>query len=365
MRIGILSFHTAVNYGAVLQLFALKKYIELLGGDVEIINYVPIKAKRYFNFFGLDKGLGKFIKKIIMMPFYLYKKKKFNKFIAKYMKLSDRVNNFESLRLLNSYFDTFIVGSDQVWNYKITGNDTRYLLDFVEESNKKNSYAASFGTSKIPKEYRERYINLLKDFANISVREKQGQKIVNCLCSKESTVVLDPTLLFDMKEWRNFFSNRAKYEKSKYILIYCMEPSSSIINVAKKISNDTGLKIIMINPFTELFQIDTSVMVAGPEDFISLFLNAEYVITNSFHGTVFSINFGKKFFVEYLSYTNYDVNSRIEHILDLFDLKDRLIIEGNNNDLYENIDYEKVNNILKYEREKSINYLTKILNNNE
>lgn len=205
----------------------------------------------------------------------------------------------------------------------------------------------------------------MKDFANISVREKQGQKIVNCLCSKESTVVLDPTLLFDMKEWRNFFSNRAKYEKSKYILIYCMEPSSSIINVAKKISNDTGLKIIMINPFTELFQIDTSVMVAGPEDFISLFLNAEYVITNSFHGTVFSINFGKKFFVEYLSYTNYDVNSRIEHILDLFDLKDRLIIEGNNNDLYKNIDYEKVNNILKYEREKSINYLTKILNNNE
>ncbi|MEG1619754.1 MAG: polysaccharide pyruvyl transferase family protein [Malacoplasma sp.] len=356
MKVGTITFHQAINYGAILQTYALQKTLEKSGINNEIINYEFTRSGTKINGFK-----GQLIK-LIYNRSNQKRQKKFIEFSENYLKLSKiKLINESEKNKLNEEYDYFITGSDQVWNCNLTNFDKNFFLSFVTDDYKKIAYAASFGFDEIPKKNISEYRTLLSTFQSISVREKQGEKIIKELINRDVPCVLDPTLLIDEKEWTQI----AKLPKeSNYILIYLMAKSKTILKFAERLSKRTGCKIIWINASkTELIKAK-KIYSVGPEEFLGLFKNAKYVITSSFHGTAFAINFNKQFFTELLPFSA-QVNSRLINILDLFDLKNRLIINGENNNIETVIDYESVNRKIESEKKISQNYLKKALGFNE
>ena len=258
--------------------------------------------------------------------------------------------------------DVFIVGSDQVWNYQITNYDTTYLLDFTEPK-KRLSYAASFGVSKISETLKQTYSELLGDFKYITVREKQGAKLVKDLCDRDVPVVLDPTLLLNIQDWKEI-SDLVSIS-SKKIVVYTLSRSDLLMNIANELSRITSFDVAVINPRTINLYDKTSAYTSGPEEFINLFMNAEYILTNSFHGTAFAINFNKRFLVELPDGERGKLNSRIENLLEMLNLKDRYVDCLDLRKMEADIDWEKVNKILDVERKKSIEHLKMMIGKNE
>lgn len=363
MKVGILTFQQAINYGAVLQLYALQHVLQKLQIDTDVINYISPKLKQDYKVIRF-KTLKDFLAKIFVAKAFCERKRKFENFEKTYLNLTDKFYAKEELVLASKNYDYIISGSDQVWNYLITNTDTTYLLDFVKDRNKKLSYAASFGVSSIPANLKELYKNLLKDFKGISVREKQGQNIIKELCNLDVSVVLDPTLLLNKNEWLKL--NFSKQKRQKYILVYCLRKSNLLNGMAKILKRETGFELVILSPRTKYTYSKFSAATAGPEEFIELFMNAEYVLTNSFHGTAFSINFNKKFLVDLDTKSAQNTNSRLLNILELVNLTGRIVSEPQDiRKMYEEIDYKKVNGILNIERKTSLDYLKISLGINE
>ena len=362
MNIGILTFHLARNYGAVFQAYALQRIIEDNGYEVNIINYdSDFLSNTYkINKFRELKNIKQIIKYFLTNKDIKEKDKKFQIFREKYFKLSKQTYYKYNINTCNSEYDCFFVGSEQVWNFNLNGEDKTFYLDFVNDNNKKNSYAASFGYDKIPNEYVNLTRELLSKFNNLSVREKQGNKIISELINKDSEVVLDPTLLLDKYDWEKISSN--KKEEKEYILVYEIASTPNLIRFSKMLARKKKCEIIYINNTYKKYSGGKNIKNASPEEFLSYLLNAKYIVTSSFHGLVFSINFEKDFFYE-LDNKKINNNSRLENIVDIFDLKSREIVDGNNNDIDKRIDYSKVNKILYKERKKSIDFIKKSIEN--
>lgn len=356
--VAIITYQRAINYGAILQAYALQKIIKEFGNNCEIIDYrnEKLENKHKKKKISECKNIKGLIKYFLLYKNTNKKHDKFREFSDKYLNLSNPMYSRTDLIKNESKYDFFITGSDQVWNYKINDMDTTYFLDFVKNKSKKKSYAASFGLSEIPLEYKQTYKDLLSDFDSILIREKQGAKLIEELASKESTVVLDPTMLLSKKEWLTL-SNKVQTLNDKYILVYAFGGSRNIKDLALNISYKTGYKIFWISNTYKYNSKIKFIKSAGPEEFLSLFNNAEYIITNSFHGTAFSINFNKQFFTELLDQAT-GVNSRLEDILELFNLDKRRILSSEVSVIESQIDYETVNAKLEEERKKSI-YLLK------
>lgn len=360
-RIGIITYHRAINYGAILQAYALQRKIRELGFESVILDYRSdyLEKRHRKRKMKYCKTFKDVLRYLLLSKNYNIKHDKFRKFMAQYLKLSAPLYNLNDLERIEEDFDKIITGSDQVWNYKLNNMDEAYFLNFVKDKSKKTSYAASFGINKIPREYRKRYIELLRDFDSILIREKQGAQIINDLLNKEAKVVLDPTLLISKEEWFKL-SCRMPSVNYKYILVYAFGNSENIINLAKNISKKTGYKIVQI---TTTYKKGVKIKYAkavGPAEFLYLFKNANYIITNSFHGTAFAINFNKEFFTELLP-KSMGTNSRIEDILHLFKLEDRIISSSNIDWINKKIDYDRVNKLLEDERNKSIALLNDVL----
>lgn len=348
-KLGILTFHRANNYGAVMQAYSLKKSLQKLGTEAKIINYLSpkIEEQRPFNF-------NKFnLKKLLKIPFNYILDKRFSSF-RKFF-LTDTPQYIEKdLEKLTDY-NAFITGSDQVFNPSGSNFDGAYFLSFVKKS-KKYSYAASFGKSFLSDKDKNFIAPLIKDFSNLSVRESIGIDIIRDLTGQKSCVNLDPIFLLNKEEWIQI----SKQVKEKdYILVYLMHNDGEIFRFVDKLAQDLKLKTIIITTVVRDFLISKNTIIPNPQDWLGYFINAKYIVTNSFHGTAFSINFNKKFFVDFL-HSSANVNSRLENILDLFDLRDRLI-DNIGADYDRPIDYDRVNKILELEREKSINYLKEII----
>ena len=209
----------------------------------------------------------------------------------------------------------------------------------------------------------QRYSELLKGFKYITVRERQGADLVRKLCNEEVPVVLDPTLLLKKSDWEEIISNLPV--PSKKIVVYTLSRSDLLMNIADALSKETGLEIAVLNPRLRNIFSKTSAYTSGPEEFINLFMNAEYVLTNSFHGTAFAINFNKKFLVELPDGERGKLNSRIENILELLNLKDRYVNTMDLNKMYADIDWDNVNYILDIERNKSFSHLKLMIGKNE
>lgn len=357
MKYGIITFHRAVNYGAVLQTLALQESLKKLGMDNEVIDYrcpfieehyAPFRVKDMFN-------IRKIYSIIRNNAFNRNNRINFNKFALKYIKTSScTYNDKDDLEKANLIYDAFITGSDQVWSYFCAGFDKAYFLEFVHCNRWKMSYGASFGVDKIPVEYIKYYKMLLKDFRRISVREEQGKTILQDILNIDVPVVLDPTLLLTADEWVPFMSERIC--KHDYILIYLMQETESLFKYAYELAKRNKLRIIYINDrFYKRFGMN-NIGKLSPSEWLELFYSAKIVITNSFHGVAFSIIFNKQFYAEMLPPPAL-VNSRIRNILHIFDLESRLIINRKNDIVIKDIDYNSVNKRLDDERLKSLDYI--------
>ena len=327
-KVGIMTWFNGCNYGTILQAKALQHVICKLGNEADIINY---KKRNYKN--REIKKISSLFCRLKNKIFYdrINNTSKFNDFRDKYLKLTESCNTFVELNDLNSKYDVFVCGSDQIWSP--FSFDEKYFLNFTTKD-KKVAYAPSFGVSKISNLYVYNKIkNLLSDFKYISVREKQGQKIIKELTNQDAQLVLDPTLLLDYEDWK-IYENKEILNKinDKYVLCYFLGKSNSyykkIVNFAKK----NNYQIINIPIFKRQKFNKFNISNVGPSEFLSLFKNAEYIFTDSLHGTLFSLNFRKRFFIfkRFNDKADYSENSRIYNIIELFNLHDRVIDEKDN-----------------------------------
>lgn len=361
MKCGIITFHRAINFGAILQTYALQSSLEKLGVDCEVIDYRSEFIERYYQPLSLNKlpNIKRVLAIVLKNGVISENRQSFIDFSEKYLKRSTIIyKSKQDMKKSNEKYDVFISGSDQVWSYITAGFDKNYFLDFVTDEKKKSSYAASFGVENIPEEYKKEYIKLLSSYENVSVREEQGAKIIRELLGTTPQVVLDPTLLLDRNEWEKIASGKS--ENQRYLLLYLIAESKKIITMAKKIAKERNLKIIYINDRWYKRRGMESRSKTSVNDFINLFLNADCVVTNSFHGICFSINFKKEFFVQLLPEPA-KVNSRLENILNMFNLSDRRVEDLQTLKLMQPINYKVVHKKLNDERMKAKEYLNGVI----
>lgn len=365
-RIGIITQHRVVNYGSVLQAYALQQKILELGYGCEVIDYYPER----FTPTGMLKRIknkGKVFQnpiirlaaQIIIIPSYWKRFRVFFDFLNANVKMSKKVYKiYEDLQDENFEYDIFCTGSDQVWNYGWNEKiEYPYFLGFASDEKRKISYAASFGKSQLVDFEIEETKKLLLRYNSLSLREKSGVDIVSNLGIDGATHVVDPTLLLDGNEWRSISSG--KYKNEKYILIYNLNRNKKIDNYAKNLSKKTGFKIKYLSyQLHEFYKAGKMYCNPKVEDFLALIDNAEFVITDSFHATAFSLNFNTQFIIVYPE----KYSTRLQSVLELTGLTDRVAQNENDMSVSERIiDFSKVNCIISDERMKSKNWLKNAL----
>lgn len=352
-NIGILTFQDADNYGAMLQCYALQKVINERYCTAEVINYKCYYLNHPYGFKSLKhKGLPRYILGNVNAIVRCFRHNNFEKF-RKILPLTKPITR-KNIKKATQKYDAVVVGSDCVWNDDITDFDKVYLLDFINDSKKKLSYAASFGSETISSYNLDQYKKLLSSFKELNVREKSGMKIINNLIHKEANVVLDPTLLLDRNDWDKIA--KSQNIKGKYIFVYQLSTSKYLLSIVNILKKKTGLPAIFIPFPIGGFVKSKSLINKGPADLIGLIRDAEYVVTDSFHGTVFSIIYGKKFY----SCAN-ELATRLINILTLLDSKDHLFMVGDKFRDVNNSFYSHSMDLLNEQKENSLNILKNML----
>lgn len=362
-KVGIITQHRVVNYGSVLQTYALQEKIKELGYVCEVIDYYPER----FTPLGMLKRIknkgDKFKKsflirtaaRVIIIPSYAIRFNMFFKFLNNRIDMTSKTYKTEKeLEEENFGYDIYCTGSDQVWNYGWNEKiEYPYYLAFAPDSARKISYAASFGKSKLEHEEIGETRKLLKRYDKISLRELSGVKIVDELGIEGSVNVLDPTLLLTGEDWRKISSD--KYTDDKYILIYNLNRNPRIDSYAKELSGKTGLEVRYLSYQLHEFYKNGK-MFCNPhvEDFLALIDGAQYVVTDSFHATAFSLNFNKEFIIVYPG----KYSTRLQSILEILNLTNRVAKDEKDMSIVESrIDYSRVNALLDAERIRSLTWL--------
>ncbi|MBR2980129.1 MAG: polysaccharide pyruvyl transferase family protein [Myxococcaceae bacterium] len=326
-RIGILTFHRALNYGAILQTYALQQAIARLSPDIDVrvVDYFcpaierPAIPRRVHWRRGAAFGLSRYLFQVLNSPAYLAKKRPFKLFCQRHLSLTRRVNAADIASIVDE-FDYFVSGSDQVWNRDMTGGDGVYFLDFAPE-NMRVAYAPSFGGARINRDDEDWYRAQLQGWARLSAREERGASFVRKLTGKQVPVVLDPTFLLSADEWLRISEAPFRIRKNKYILIYKNRASPNMIRLARKLAARHGWLVRWVAP--DLRQMGREFFLPqSPSEFIGLMRGAEFVLTNSFHGTAFSIILQKPFLSEVVD-GHGAVNARVDNILTLLGLQER------------------------------------------
>ena len=349
-KIGILTFHRAHNCGALLQAFALQEFLKKDYNPFFLDYY----SKYVYNQYKILKPLGK---NPIKIPFRLYTNLKFyNLHKQKYYNYTRFIEQNLNIHPLSFYktCDSIIVGSDQVWNPNITGGvDKFYTLSFFKGKINKISYAASFGNKNYLLENKNKFKLKLSDFDFISVREEDSKVPLENIINKNVDVVLDPTLLLSKEKWDEYLDKKIVNEK--YVLAYNIEPNKRYINLVNYVAKEKKCKIIYFDkenigykyPLFSAYSFD-------PFDFINLIKNAEYIVTTSFHATVFSIIFNKQFWV----IPHAQTGARVINLLSQFNLNYRIIKNDNFEHIFlDEVNYKMVNKQLELERKKSADWL--------
>ncbi len=382
MKVGIITmFYKSINYGGVLQAYALTKHLNNLDGiDARQICYerVPERhtAKRILKVFNIVK-LFRYVKSKIngilnkksrqyVLDSLSKKSAPFRSFAEKYVPKTNDIYTQHTIASCVDDFDTFIVGSDQVWNVKFY--DEVYRMEFVPEKKFKMSYAAGVSSASLTKDQQNQFRDSLKSYKAISVREKDAVATLSPLTNLQVEWVLDPTLLLTSKEWDEICAERKI--KEKYVFCYFLGklslPSAQIMEFASK----RNLKVVTLPFLTWNDSLDSDfgdykIYDADPADFISLIKHAEFVFTDSFHATVFSHLYQKNFFIFNRAEFK-EMSDRIYSLTSLFDTRDRFCDtdEKISLDYIENlspVNYEKGFPKFDSMKEKSINFLAESL----
>ena len=354
-KIGIVTFHRAINFGGVLQSYALQQKIKDFGFDVEEIDYYSNDVYKIYNYFYTGKfNIIKTPIKIALNVAFFSKnvkiKKKFSNFRNKYICTSDLLNSKNEVIDYAKKYDFIISGSDQVWNKDITLNDYDFYDLSLFNSNNKISYAASVGKDVISNQEKTYYKELINQYKSVSVRESSLQKTLGGNTSQ----VMDPVFLIEKEKWLKIKSKA--YEKEKYIFVFSLQQNNDIFKIIDSLRSN--YKIIYYSKVPILKRNVKCVYDISPEDFLSLVYNSEMVVTNSFHCLAFSIIFNKKF----ISVLHKDKSSRQVDLLNKIGLSNR-IYSNNIKYLLENdVDYKSTQKIIDSEIEKSNDFLKKALN---
>ena len=382
-KIGIMTICKCNNYGAELQAYATQAIIRQMGCDPEIIDYIYYKSWRFkdtkmsrpfmaMSFierikYGLKYRVVDFLADFLFpyfIPVLKRRKEKFSVFHQINSKFGRCYKSMDELYKKPPQYNVYMTGSDQVWNPSALSSIEPYFLSFAPKGTKKVSYAASFGISELPAILESRYKKLLSEYDYIGVREKSGCDMVKQICGMDSTWVLDPTLLLSKKDWNRIGKPYNKTPK-QYVLIYQLSTSQTIVRLARQISKEKGIPVLRITKRAYCTKRDAgirNILDAGPEEFVSLISGACVVLTNSFHGTAFSINMEVPFWT-FISPHNSN-NSRIKDLLELLGLQDRMLRDDQNIEivnLFAGIDFKRVMDILMSARNKSVSFLRKAI----
>lgn len=365
MKIALITLHWANNYGASLQVFATVKALSKYG-EVSVIDYRNSYTSKGMTWIRLGTRLRDILRigkdLFRLLPRYRVIKK-FENFSYEYLNLTPGLDNDEDFKKLAKEYDLFISGSDQIWNPKIVNEDgvldTRYFLDFAI-GKRKISYASSIGTYRYNEEEMAQVISLLNHYDYLSVREKDSSQYLSKLLNRDVSHVLDPTLLHSKDEWLQFFNIQDNEDEKPYILVYALKKDLLLKQIVEETQKQLEMRIITIDqdPFTN-FKNDRHIKDAGPDEFVKLFAQASFVITNSFHGTCFSINFNIPFIVT----TPPTSINRIESLLTAVGAQNRIMADSSNlSALIENqIDFDMTNQRLQALRLASKQYLENAL----
>lgn len=379
-KVGICACYDTLNYGSMLQSFATQVTIDSMGYSSEYIVYKKKKTPVF-----IMKQLPRLLNSNLMFDKIMKIKKKralgkypeiasknkirekaFKRFQDKYYrKFSPVYYGYDELCKAANSYDSIVVGSDQLWTPGGLGTNF-YNLMFVPDAVNKISYATSFGVSSIPWYQRNRTKNYLRCINYLSVREIKGSELVKKIGGCPAKVVVDPTMLLTKQQWQELIPEKRIVEEP-YIFCYFLGENTEHRNIANELKEKTGLPIVC-TPFLDSFVEydlqfgDHQLFDVGPDDFINLIRGAEYVLTDSFHGSVFSILHHKKF----VTLNRFDEgkqsrNSRIDSLCSILGLGDRRYRSDILEQISSDIDYTAVDKKLMLLREESLEFLNEAL----
>lgn len=364
IKTGTVTFHRSYNFGAALQAYALQRFQLLHGYDNRIIDFICDYDSRKYKIFRVHlyrQSLKYLVSDLLFAAKNIMRKHAFQCFRNKYMAITPRrYRSLGETKDLLKDFDALICGSDQIWNKEITGALVpEYFLDFAKDSGKmKIAYGPSTGNPEIQAEDRETFARLLKNLDSISVRERTAAAQMEALSGKTVAVVLDPVLLLEAGEYDKII--KPVPVKGAFLFFYELEQNPEMLPFAAKIADEEGLQIIYYakksNP---AIRKGINMYRHGPCEFLFYLKNARYVVTNSFHATVFSILFGKQF----ITFPTKKGRLRMIDFLHTLSLDDRLY--SKNADIRRPIDYSEAAKRLEQERNASTGYLLEQLNKAE
>lgn len=376
-NVGIVSV-TNHDFGSILQTFALQAAVKKMGCNPQIVNYKESKIAKIKRFHNLEYAVSrlKIIYKQIIMNFVNSKQKKllserahfFEKFIEKNLAFSKLCTNKEDLTELTKDFDVVLLGSDQVWHPMNLLMDF-FTLTFVPDSTRKGAYAPSFGVSNIPVHYKKKYKKYIERINYVSSREITGVKLIKDLTGRDAPMVCDPTLLLTAKDWEDYLSNKVSYNE-KYVFCYFIGNNPNQRQLVKEYARKEKLKIVALLHIDEYIASDEGYADytpynVGPSEFLYLIKNAECVMTDSFHASVFSLQFHKEFYTfnRFENGKGNSTSSRIDSLLETVKLQNRKVINGAKLDMLSDkkIDYCQVDHLLMKFRETSLEYLKSVL----
>lgn len=362
MKIKTITCHDVYNAGASLQAYALATYLRSLGHETEIIDYKPDYLSGHYPLWGLgnpayDRPIIRELYNLAKLPRrikarYSKRKKCFDTFTQDYLpKTERRYHSNEDLKENPPEADVYFAGSDQIWNcFFQNGKDPAFYLDFAPANAVKASYAASFSTEDVPKEWKPQVQKWLTGLDFISVRESSGVEIVKGLGIPDAVQVLDPVFLLNREKWATIEKPLKHIEP--YVLLYDFDRNAKMVQFARDLATENGWKLYSVLPCEKC---DRCFSQAGPQTFVNLVHNAEFVVSNSFHATAFSLIFQKEFLTFHRSE---EINTRMRDLSALVGLPERFAPEHYH---MEKIDYSVVNQKLEQAIQSSKAYISKVL----
>lgn len=396
-RVGIMTLYLNYNYGALLQAYALRKTIENFGYEAEDIRYYReidgkstyqnIKVsyiKRVFRLIKHPNLIFKLIEKRLKKSKYKnisdkveIRKSYFNNFIAREIQESKQIyDGHKNIAEVEKFYDIFVCGSDNIWNKNMF--DTSFMLDFVPQNKLKVAYAPGMSTNSLS----EKQIKLVKPALDnihyLSCREQMGAKVVSDITNRQVEVVLDPTLLISSDKWDNLIKKPSINLPDKYIFCYFCGQNKFARDIVKEFAEKNKLPIVTFPHMTGNYEkcdekfADINIYDAGPNEFLYLIKNSSYVMTDSFHGCIFSIHYEKKFlcFHRFFDPKTAFLNNRMDNLLKLLEINSNRIIKNQekidiSSFINADINYKNVKQTLDIKVENSLLYLKNALSDQD
>lgn len=354
MKIGILTYHRAYNYGAFLQAYALKVFLERCGNEAHFIDYWPYEHEKKYSV-GKINGIKSFIRSLIILWRSTPRYRRFRMEQQKYLGIGAKPLFRNGKQLERLEYDVIVYGSDQIWwksRLGDSGFDSVYWGQFIKNDIKKVAYAASMGIIDLTEIDKNEITNYLKAFSHISVRESQLMNTLQPLTDKTIRTVLDPTLLMPSAFWESFCGQLMPV-KGKYILYYKMMNAPEADIFAIEMSKKLNLPVITIFGHMNTYKANKISSVTGVAGFLALIRNAEYVVSSSFHGVAMSIQFKKEFYAMGMN----NNSDRVSSLLSQLGLENRLT-DVMPTTFSETINYSEVYAKLYSLQQESSDYLT-------